>query len=448
MVITEDGEPVLKKAPARKPTPSAKTLEAAIAERMPERDLVDVLCAGEHHTNWSRHFGPLSGSEPKLGRARERYLITAFGYGTNMGPVQTARHTRNLATAHMLGYVNRRHITSARLEASITDIVNVYAGLELPRVWGTGETAAADGTKLEMRRNNLLAEYHIRYGGYGGIAYHHVSDTYVALFTHFIACGVWEAVYIIDGLLGNASELQPKSVSSDTQGQSTPVFGLSHLLGIELLPRIRNWKSLIFYKPDTGTRYEHIEPLFSDTIDWDLIKTHWRDLVRVVISIRAGKVLPSTLLRKLGNYSRKNRLYRASREVGRVVRTAFLLRFLSSQDLRKQITSSTNKAESYNNFSKWLLFGGEGVIPDEDPEEQTKKLKYNHLLASSVILQNAVDVTALLRTLSAEGYLIRREDLAQLSPYLTGHIKRFGDYVVDVEAAPDPLDGAMPDLAD
>jgi hypothetical protein len=24
----------------------------------------------------------------------------------------------------------------------------------------------------------------------GGIAYHHVSDTYIALFTHFIPCGV------------------------------------------------------------------------------------------------------------------------------------------------------------------------------------------------------------------------------------------------------------------
>ena len=284
--------------------------------------------------------------------------------------------------------------------------------------------------------------------GYGGIAYHHVADNYVALFTHFISCGVWEAVYIIDGLLKNASELQPKSISSDTQGQSLTVFGLSHMLGVELLPRLRNWKGLIFYKPNEDVRYEHIEPLFSDTVDWKLIETHWRDLMRVVISIRVGKVLPSTLLKRLGNYSRKNRLYRAFREVGRVVRTAFLLRFLSSQDLRQQITASTNKAESYNAFSKWLLFGGEGVIPDEDPEEQTKKLKYNHLLAASIILQTSADMTAVLRTLAAEGHTIRREDLAQLSPYLTGHLKRFGDYVVDAEATPDPLDGEMPELAD
>lgn len=285
VVITEDGEPVLKKAPARKPTSEAKMLEAAIAERMPERALIDVLCSGEHWTNWSRHLGPLSGSEPKLQRPRERYLVTAFGYGTNMGPVQTARHTRGLASAHELGYVNRRHVTTQKLETSITDVVNAYARLDLPRVWGTGETAAADGTKLELRRDNLLSEYHVRYGGYGGIAYHHVADTYIALFTHFIACGVWEAVYIIDGLLKNASELQPKAVASDTQGQSITVFGLSHLLGIELMPRIRNWKGLIFYKPDKDACYEHIAPLFSDTIDWKLIETHWRDLTAVVKGI-------------------------------------------------------------------------------------------------------------------------------------------------------------------
>ncbi len=29
-------------------------------------------------------------------------------------------------------------------------------------------------------------------------------------------------------------------------------------------------------------------------------------------------------------------------------------------------TASTNKAEAYNGFSKWLFFGGEGVIARED----------------------------------------------------------------------------------
>lgn len=97
--------------------------------------------------------------------------------------------------------------------------------------------------RREIYHNNLRSEYHIRYGGYGGIAYHHVSDTYIALFNHFITCGVWEAVYILDGLLKNTSDIQPDTLHADTQGQSTTVFGLAYLLGIKLQPRIRNWQA-------------------------------------------------------------------------------------------------------------------------------------------------------------------------------------------------------------
>jgi hypothetical protein len=39
-----------------------------------------------------------------------------------------------------------------------------------------------------------------------------------------------------------------------------------------------------------------------------------------------------------------------------------------------------------------------------------------------------------------EGYPLNRADVASLSPYLTGHIKRFGDYWVDWEQRPDALD--------
>jgi Domain of unknown function (DUF4158)/Tn3 transposase DDE domain len=75
-------------------------------------------------------------------------------------------------------------------------------------------------------------------------------------------------------VLRNASEIQPEKVHADTQGQSEPVFALAHLLGIKLMPRIRNWKDLIFYRPDKGTKYQHIDALFTDHFDWKLIETH------------------------------------------------------------------------------------------------------------------------------------------------------------------------------
>src|SRR3989338_3347904 len=74
--------------------------------------------------------------------------------------------------------------------------------------------------------DNLLAECHFRYMSKGGIAYHHVADTYVALFSTFMRCGLWEAVAILDDLLKNDSQIKPSIVHADTQGQSTVVFGL------------------------------------------------------------------------------------------------------------------------------------------------------------------------------------------------------------------------------
>ena len=35
-----------------------------------------------------------------------------------------------------------------------------------------------------------------------------------------------------------------------------------------------------------------------------------------------------------------------------------------------------------------------------------------------------------------DGVLITMEDMARLSPYLTSHIKRFGDFVLDLDAKP------------
>src|SRR5699024_5639181 len=443
VTITEEGEPIVRKAEAKASSSFLAQLELLIEEKMPERNIIDILCNVEYWVNWSRHFGPLSGSDPKLNRPKERYILNTFTYGCNLGPSQAARHMRGTVTPRTLSFVNQRHVTADKLYQATKDIIDQYDKFELPKLWGSGQTAAADVTNYDIYQENLIAEYHIRHGGYGGVAYHHVSDNYIALFSHFIPCGVWEAVYIIEGLLKNHSDVQPDTLFADTQGQSTPVFALAYLLGIKLMPRIRNLKSLTFFRPTKDTTFQHMDTLFTDTIKWELIETHWKDLMRVVLSIKAGKVSSALLLRRLGNYSRKNRLYQAFQELGRAVRTVFLLEYITNIDLRRYITATTNIAEAYNGFAKWLFFGEEGIITDNDTEQQKKAIKYNDLIANAVIFQNVADITTILRSLSQEGYDIKDTDIADLSPYLRRHIKRFGDYVIDLESPPEPLNEKM-----
>ncbi|AKS16232.1 hypothetical protein AEA00_10000 [Xanthomonas campestris pv. campestris] len=120
-----------------------------------------------------------------------------------------------------------------------------------------------------------------------------------------------EGIYILDGLLANTSDIQPEIVHGDTQAQLGASSSRSRLFG--------------------------------DNIDWQLIATHLHDMLRVVISIRLGKITAS-FLRRLGTYSRKNKLYFAFRELGKAVRTLFLLRYIDDNKIRKTIHAATNKS--------------------------------------------------------------------------------------------------------
>src|SRR4029453_8050856 len=300
---------------------ASAVIDQLLNERMPECTIVDILTDTEHWLNWTAAFGPLSGFDSPLLSPRPRYVTTTFCYGCYLGPTQTARSLPG-TDRRQVAYINQYHITEQKLLEANGGGINRFNRFMLPKDWGSGQRAAADGTKWDVYEHNLLSEYHIRYGGWGGIGYYHVADTYIALFSSFMAGGGGEAIHILDGLLENRSEIRPDTLHADTQGQSEPVFGLAYLLAIQLMPRIRNWKHVNLYVPNDPFAMEHIEhlkELFSGTIDWSLIKTHLPDMLRVAISISQGRIRSSMILRKLGTYSRKNKLSWAFCELGGVV---------------------------------------------------------------------------------------------------------------------------------
>lgn len=63
---------------------------------------------------------------------------------------------------------------------------------------------------------------------------------------------------------------------------------------------------------------------------------------------------------------------------------------------------------------------------------------------TAVIFQNVVDITMILWQLKREGYQFSREDLVMLSPYMTKHLKRFGDYLIDLKKIPQPIEENIP----
>ena len=87
-------------------------------------------------------------------------------------------------------------------------------------------------------------------------------------------------------------------------------------------------------------------------------------------------------------------------------------------------------------MSQWVRFASDVIVANNDVDEMEKAIKYNLLMNNCVILQNIIDITDTVHKLQKSGTVISKEDIAHISPYLTSHIKRFGDIAFDLNTKP------------
>lgn len=431
-LVIENGLPILKKLQKKKEHPDFEKIKQMIMGEMPIKSIVDVIVEVENWLNLSINFKPLSGYETRISDYPSRFVATSLAYGSNMGPTQAERSLLKF-TRKQIAWLFNHHVNDYKLIKTIKILINRYNVFALPKYWGDGSSLSVDGTFWDMYTQNILAAKHIRYGGYGGIGYYHVSDMYIALFSEFISCGAHESIYLLDGIVENDSDVQAKKIHGDSWAQSEVVFGIAALLGIQIMPRIKQFKHLYYYKGARDDHYENIDELFTEKqIDWELIETHYHDMLRVAISIHKGKVKASTVLRKLCSKSRKNKLYFAFRELGRVERTIFLLNYVNDPEMRRMIQAATCKSEEFNQFAGWIMFGGGGVISDNMRANQRKIIRFNHLLANILTFHTVVYQTKGINKLRAQGIEIPDEILTGIAPYWTEHLNRFGMFQLDM----------------
>jgi hypothetical protein len=86
-----------------------------------------------------------------------------------------------------------------------------------------------------------------------------------------------------------------------------------------------------------------------------------------------------------------------------------------------------------------LAFGGDGTLSTNSRDEQRKRIKYNHLVANTLIFYNVFELTRILHGLNQQGYELEAGALAELSPYLTQHVNRLGLYHLDLERQPQAI---------
>jgi TnpA family transposase len=419
----------LKRRDALELPPRIQQLRRTIEGALPLVRIEDLLSQVDAWCDFTRVFRRPDERASRIPNFFTTLLATLIAHGTNLG-IATMAHSVEGITADMLQDMSQGCLREETLQAANTILVNYHHQLPLSAVWGDGSVSSSDGQRFGLQASSLLGSLYPRYFGYYDQAltvYAHTSDQHSVFHTQVISCSVREAIYVLDGLLNNDTVLRPKEHFVDQHGFTDQLFGLCHLLGFTLMPRLNVSKQTL-YKLDRTKSYGALDDVINGTIDTALMREQWDQLVRVAASLRNRTAPAHVVLRRLASSAPSDRLAKALTALGRALRSLYLLRYIHEEDLRARMQLQVNRGEGRHQVARRLFFANQGAFQTGDYEEIMNKATCLSLLSNAALVWNTVQMSRIIEQWRGSGETITSEELARISPMAFSHIIPNGTY--------------------
>jgi len=408
-------------------------LKQEVNLRWPGTSLLDVLKETDLRVNFTRYLR--SGTERfHLDKAtlRRRLLLCLFGLGTNTG-IKSMESTQQDNYKDLL-YIRRRFFSIEGLRQAIGQVVNATLAVRLPQIWGEGTTAcASDSKQFGAWDQNLLTEWHLRYGGRGVMVYWHVEKNATCIYSQFKRVSSSEVAAMIQGVLHHCTEMEVDRQYVDSHGQSAVAFAFCRILGFELMPRLKGISRQKLYKAASGQSFLNLDPVMAlRAINWELIEEQLDTMIKHAVALKLGMADAQSLLRRFTRNNAQHPAYKALTELGKAIKTIFLCRYLASEDLRREIHEGLNVVESWNSTNGFIFYGKGAELATNRQENQEIGLLSLHLLQTSLVYVNTLMIQQVLVDPAWYEQMTNR-DLSALSPLLTQHINPYGRFELDME---------------
>ncbi len=166
-----------------------KQLKGEIHQIWHQTSLLDILKETDLRVDFTRNFKSM-GTREIIDKEtlQKRLLLCLYGMGTNTG-LKRINTGINGESYQDLLYVRRRYIHKDQLRSAIASVINAIFSIRLPHIWGEGTTTCASDSKhFGAWEQNLMTQYHLRYGGRGVMIYWHVEKKSTCIYSQLKTC--------------------------------------------------------------------------------------------------------------------------------------------------------------------------------------------------------------------------------------------------------------------
>jgi len=409
-----------------------------------------ILSNVSYSTDYISSFTHYSRKNAKSNPSQESIYAAIIALGCNISIRKMGRISDGI-NPDILEYVVRWFFSKNNIDEANRKIVALINSLPLSNIYLDNEgqiNTSSDGQKFNIGVPSLNAAYSLKYFGTGkGIsAYSSIDAKGRSIYGTIQNPKDRESNYVIDPLLHN-EDVVSDTHATDTHGYTEIVFSICNLLGVDFTPRIKNYHEQLLYTFKDKSRKFHedlnykILPAKSMYINEKIIIEQWDQILRFLCTIRLRETLPSNILKRLGSYSRQHPIHKALKEVGRIYKTLFLLRYYDELPLRQNIEKQLNRVELSHLFAKAVFFGGNQEFNYSTKEEQDMALGCRQLIQNIIVLWNYLYISEKLSGIEDQVELQKQVSQLKKGSIMTWqHVNMYGEYDFHLDTDLFPFD--------
>ena len=391
--------------------------------------LADLLIEVENDLRFSAHF--LRQGEKQSDTGEVCALLAAIlAHGCNLGLYTMEK------LAPGIPYRKLRHVSDWRLveenqRAALASIVHGISRLDATARWGDGRTSASDGQRFAMPGKVLQRTYSTRFNDFALEFYSFVADNYAPFYSHPIECTDRDAPFVLDGVLYHESDLDLEEHYTDTHGYTEINFAAFAMIGIRFCPRIRRLHRQRIYCADPARDHGVLEPVLKRgrrAVNFRLLAEQWGRIGQFYAAFPAGHATASAALQRLNRFQASNRFYAANRELGRALKTEFVLQYMSEPKLRAKVRRGLLKVEQLHALARAVYYGHRGRITAREVYDQMNACSCLTLILACIVYWQAREISQMA---AAPDFPFDLDLITHVSPIEWKNVILYGEIKID-----------------